>query len=262
MFTAASAGHIRVVVKDDTLGLGARAGRDPNEPTGLDAFKGLLGRLNGKSDAELAADQRKADDIKLARYAAFKWQAVRFVSGGLLAQEKLERLPERESVQQSRAAVETSDSNRNSENDASKVSKKKKKKTSSDSSSDEQSSRSEKRREKKEKKDKKEKKEKKDKKDKKRKRAEEDNDASQKSASETPAPEKESTGLESDSTSVSVVKASRERRPLGRQIVRGRHIAQKKRALMDDKSLNEVITLSDYYEKVFGFEANGSRSSW
>ncbi|GAB1217122.1 telomerase inhibitor [Aspergillus terreus] len=223
MFTAASAGHIRVVVKDDTLGLGARAGRDPNEPTGLDAFKGLLGRLNGKSDAELAADQRKADDIKLARYAAFKWQAVRFVSGGLLAQEKLERLPERESVQQSRAAVETSDSNRNSENDASK------------------SSRSEKRREKKEKKDKKEKKEKKDKKDKKRKRAEEDNDASQKSASETPAPEKESTGLESDSTSVSVVKASRERRPLGRQIVRGRHIAQKKRALMDDKSLNEIF---------------------
>ncbi|KAL4886373.1 hypothetical protein BJY04DRAFT_179039, partial [Aspergillus karnatakaensis] len=89
MFTSASASHIRVIVKDDTLGLGARSKRDLlDEPTGLDAFKGLLGRLNGKSDTELQADQKKREDVKLARYAATKWNAVRFISGGLLAQEK------------------------------------------------------------------------------------------------------------------------------------------------------------------------------
>ncbi|KAF7183215.1 hypothetical protein CNMCM7691_003128 [Aspergillus felis] len=89
LFTTASASHIRVVLKDDTLGLGARPKRDLlDEPTGLDAFKGLLGRLNGKSDTQLEAEQQKRNDAKLARYAATKWQTVRFVSGGLLVQEK------------------------------------------------------------------------------------------------------------------------------------------------------------------------------
>ncbi|OOF93660.1 hypothetical protein ASPCADRAFT_208964, partial [Aspergillus carbonarius ITEM 5010] len=93
MFTAASASHIKVVLKDDTLGLGARPKRDPlDEPTGLDAFKGLLGRLNGKSDADLQIEQQKRDNAKLARYAASKWQTVTFISGGLLAQEKIEAL--------------------------------------------------------------------------------------------------------------------------------------------------------------------------
>jgi Pin2-interacting protein X1 len=36
---------------------------------------------------------------------------------------------------------------------------------------------------------------------------------------------------------------SRERQPLGRRIFRSRHIEQKKRALMDDKSLNEVFII-------------------
>ncbi|KAJ8194998.1 hypothetical protein LV164_003085 [Aspergillus fumigatus] len=89
LFTTASASHIRVVLKDDTLGLGARPKRDLLDgPTGLDAFKGLLGRLNGKSDTQLEAEQQKRDDAKLARYAATKWQTVRFISGGLLVQEK------------------------------------------------------------------------------------------------------------------------------------------------------------------------------
>ncbi|KAJ5674855.1 Protein pxr1 [Penicillium maclennaniae] len=92
--TSASTSHIKVTLKDDNLGLGARAGRE-GEPTGLDAFKGLLGRLNGKSEGELKQDERKREDVKLARYVAMKFPEVRFVRGGLLVQEKLEALPKK-----------------------------------------------------------------------------------------------------------------------------------------------------------------------
>ncbi|KAI5287818.1 telomerase inhibitor, partial [Ascosphaera acerosa] len=66
-FTAASHSHIRVARKEDNLGLGARARRplEDDEPTGLDAFQAMLGRLNGKSDAELLKEQRKVEDRKL-----------------------------------------------------------------------------------------------------------------------------------------------------------------------------------------------------
>src|ERR1700712_2746618 len=78
MLTAASASHIKVTLKDDTLGLGARLGRQ-GEQTGLDAFKGLLGRLNGKSDEELKKDERKLEVVRLARYCSLKFPEVRFV---------------------------------------------------------------------------------------------------------------------------------------------------------------------------------------
>ncbi|KAL4993670.1 hypothetical protein BDV10DRAFT_178613, partial [Aspergillus recurvatus] len=162
MFTAASASHIRVIVKDDTLGLGARSKRDLlDEPTGLDAFKGLLGRLNGKSDAELQADQRKRDDVKLARYAATKWQAVRFISGGLLAQEKDEstETPKRTSemgVKDANLADGNCADNKTGVIDAFKVSKPKDRRDNDDK---------EKNKKEKERKDGKDKKDKKDKKD-------------------------------------------------------------------------------------------------
>ena len=54
-YTAANASHIRVLLKDDNLGLGARrsggsgAGGGANAETfGLSQLAGLLGRLNGK----------------------------------------------------------------------------------------------------------------------------------------------------------------------------------------------------------------------
>ncbi|KAL3477831.1 hypothetical protein BJX99DRAFT_225392 [Aspergillus californicus] len=231
MFTSASASHIRVIVKDDTLGLGARSKGDPlGEPTGLDAFKGLLGRLNGKSDTELQADQRKRDDVKLARYAATKWQAVRFVSAGLLNQEK----------------VDDPQEDQGSSIEAQKLfqSEEETKGTKPGDSDDDQPEglKSSKRQNKTNKKDKKEKKEKKGKKGGKRKRAE------QQVSDNSFPPKQSSEGCPSKSKvkepTLSVAKPSTiERRPLGRHMIRGRHIAQKKKALLDDKSLNEIFMI-------------------
>jgi hypothetical protein len=240
MFTAASASHIRVVIKDDTLGLGARVKRNPlDEPTGLDAFKGLLGRLNGKSDADLAAEQRKREDAKLARYAATKWHTVRFISGGLLAQEKLV-ISERE-LQDAQHDLEPDQ--RGIRNDTSCATESNLSTTPTEeklscAQLSEETSKSEKRHYKKDK----EKKDKKAKKAEKRKRIEGCNSAD----SECMDTEALGTSLEvivneTRNAAPPVSKAlSKERRPMGRHVFRGRHIEQKKRALLDDKSLNEV----------------------
>lgn len=224
MLTAASASHIKVTLKDDTLGLGARIGRETQQ-TGLDAFKGLLGRLNGKSEVELKKDERKRDDVRLARYAALKFPEVRFVRGGLLEQEKETEIPsptpegatpkKSKLDKKSRTKSKENDETSSSESDAparksKSKSKSKKKKSRSRDETDGNDSSSE---------------SKKKKKSKKRKAESEPTD-------------------ESDQTSEPPVKAvatiSKERRPMGRGFTRSRYIAQKKRAIMDDKSLNEV----------------------
>ncbi|PWY67659.1 hypothetical protein BO83DRAFT_342539 [Aspergillus eucalypticola CBS 122712] len=234
MFTQASASHIKVVLKDDTLGLGARPKRDPlNEPTGLDAFKGLLGRLNGKSDADLQVEQQKRDNVKLARYAATKWQAVTFISGGLLAQEKMTPivtkepqgtekdkpedrlsapLPAPDKDQVSSDGVEGS-SNLGDQSDHQSIKKKKSKSKSH-----------------------------REKKDRKRKHTDgpestDSGDTNKKSAEE----KSKATRDDEESSSTASKGPSRERRPMGRHVFRGRHIAQKKAALMDEKSLNEIF---------------------
>ncbi|RMD43909.1 hypothetical protein DV735_g1176, partial [Chaetothyriales sp. CBS 134920] len=70
-----AAAKVGVVVKDDTLGLGAqlRSKDVAHQKTGLDAFQGLLGRLNAKDEAELAAVERREDDRKLEMYAKGRW---------------------------------------------------------------------------------------------------------------------------------------------------------------------------------------------
>jgi Pin2-interacting protein X1 len=230
--TSASISHIKVTLKDDNLGLGARVGRE-GQPTGLDAFKGLLGRLNGKSDVELQVEQRKRDDVQLARYVALKFQEVRFVRGGLLTQEKLQRLPETPKEEQANKKTETTSSDENTESATEKSSKSKSKSKSSKKSSKKTRSQSDEA-------DSSSSDKKKKKKSKKRK-AEEDDDESEittKRRASTPE-DKPSTQSKPQMPTVPAVTLG-ERRPIGRQVFRGRHIAQKKRALMDDKSLNEV----------------------
>ncbi|KAG7007141.1 hypothetical protein G7Y79_00011g030390 [Physcia stellaris] len=85
--------YIRVALKDDTLGLGAKSGVNL-PPTGLDAFQGLLGRLNGKQEDELEKEQRTRDDLRRAVYTENKWGALRFVSGGFLVGDKIEEAVE------------------------------------------------------------------------------------------------------------------------------------------------------------------------
>ncbi|KAF7585947.1 telomerase inhibitor [Aspergillus hancockii] len=244
MFTAASASHIRVVIKDDTLGLGARAKRNPlDEPTGLDAFKGLLGRLNGKSDADLAAEQRKREDAKLARYAATKWHAVSFISGGLLAQEKLVSLAQRElqGTQHTTPSDQRGVDLQGNKNDTSfavdiDLSKTPKEEQISSVQLSEEAPKSKKRRDKKDK-------DMKDRKAKKRKHIEDcnstDSESLDKEALEIGV---EVTASKPRDAAALVSKAlSKERRPMGRNVFRSRHIEQKKKALLDDKSLNEIF---------------------
>ncbi|KUJ22795.1 uncharacterized protein LY89DRAFT_664584 [Mollisia scopiformis] len=92
--TAANASHIRVSIKDDNLGLGAKIGSGVGhgECTGLDAFKNLLGRLNGKDEDELEKEQKSRDDLRIAIYTERKWGSTRFVSGGFLIGDKIQHL--------------------------------------------------------------------------------------------------------------------------------------------------------------------------
>ena len=90
----ASASFIRVAIKDDNLGLGAKRGPGPGECTGLDAFQGILGRLNGKSDAVLEKEQDSRDNLKRALYTERRWGTLHFVSGGLLVGSRTQKLSE------------------------------------------------------------------------------------------------------------------------------------------------------------------------
>ncbi|KNG84077.1 protein pxr1, partial [Aspergillus nomiae NRRL 13137] len=227
MFTAASASHIRVVVKDDTLGLGARSKRDPlNEPTGLDAFK----------------------DAKIARYAATKWHTVRFISGGLLAQEKLVSLsPPKETPgaqhgshqNQGGLELQKSEKDANTSIEDSTFQVPREEQVSSVSIMEETSRSKSKRY----RKDEQRKKDKKDRKTKKRKHMDEPSatcsEILENVILETSL---KATVTESRDASPPIASvSSKERRPMGRHILRGRHIAQKKKALMDDRSLNEIF---------------------
>ena len=215
-------------------------------PTGLDAFKGLLGRLNGKSDTQLEAEQQKRDDAKLARYAATKWQTVRFISGGLLVQEK-DNATASPASQALRVDFPRKTSSHESENGMFKMEP-------MDSDSQQEGCATTKEEGKKKKK-------------KKSKKREELDMSSRKSREKKPEKRQKKRkisdcdGLDAetaDKTSTKVLVAvandkgtcllasngpstSRERQPMGRRFFRSRHIEQKKRALMDDKSLNEVF---------------------
>lgn len=92
--TSANASHIRVTIKDDNLGLGAKIGSGVGhgECTGLDAFKNLLGRLNGKDEEELEKEQKSREDLKKAIYTEARWGSIRFVQGGFLVGDKIQNL--------------------------------------------------------------------------------------------------------------------------------------------------------------------------
>lgn len=83
-YTAANASHIRILLREENLGLGAQVGKGNADTFGLSLFSGVLGRLNGKSDAELQKLQSAMRDAELRTYQANKHGLMNFVSGGLL----------------------------------------------------------------------------------------------------------------------------------------------------------------------------------
>ena len=91
--SAASASHIRITLKDDNLGLGAKLGaRDDSQTTGLDIYQDLLGRLNGRSTTDLKKNRIHRSNLRSSAYIDQRWGNLRFVHGGLLVGTKLRGL--------------------------------------------------------------------------------------------------------------------------------------------------------------------------
>ncbi|KAI2615650.1 hypothetical protein GGR54DRAFT_612228 [Hypoxylon sp. NC1633] len=93
LHSSASAAPITVLLKDDNLGLGAKPRHKQNaECTGLDVFKDLLGRLNGKSEEVIEKEKEVRSQIKTNMYIERKYGTMRFVSGGLLVGDQIKDL--------------------------------------------------------------------------------------------------------------------------------------------------------------------------
>jgi Pin2-interacting protein X1 len=90
-YTTASSSHIRVLLREDNLGLGAKNGKQDSDRFGLDMFQGLLGRLNGKSEDALEKEAGYRRDLRLKEMVVKRFGATTFVSGGYLVGDKIER---------------------------------------------------------------------------------------------------------------------------------------------------------------------------
>ncbi|RAO74342.1 uncharacterized protein BHQ10_010354 [Talaromyces amestolkiae] len=279
-FTAASASHIRVTLKDDTLGLGARAPTLGNDKVAaIDAFQGLLGRLNGKSDVQLEQEQRKRDDTRLAVYASQKWQAVTFISGGFLVQEKPDdalkpkTIKERGSPNDVIVADQTSsdESGDNSadadsalienegsilqsekaskDTDEKDIKEKRKKKNETEAKKDQSNKKVKKKKVEKERREKKEKREKREKKREKEEKKKGKKGSSKKRRRTEKDVESESSDSSSSDEEVNKktiqqdIISSQAPRPNWRHAIRGRHIQQKRMAIMDERSLGEIFMI-------------------
>ncbi|KAG9245671.1 protein PXR1 [Calycina marina] len=140
-YTAANASHIRVTIKDDNLGLGAKIGSGvgAGECTGLDAFKNILGRLNGKDEDAVEQEQRSRDELRRAIYTERKWGSTRFVRGGFLIGDKIQDLIDGEAerikeldLSELSTSSDSSSSESDSEPTPAEISKKKRKHDSAD----------------------------------------------------------------------------------------------------------------------------------
>ncbi|WPH03831.1 protein pxr1 [Acrodontium crateriforme] len=90
-YTAANASHIRVLLREDNLGIGAQVGGNGRAETfGLATLSGIFGRLNGKTDGEVQKQQEGLRDAELRSYQGMKYGHMNFVYGGLLVGDKME----------------------------------------------------------------------------------------------------------------------------------------------------------------------------
>ncbi|KAK3641366.1 telomerase inhibitor [Elasticomyces elasticus] len=109
-YTAANASHVRVALREDGLGLGAKVGGKSNAETfGLSTLSSIFGRLNGKSDEDLEKQQKNLRDAELRTYQAQKHGFMNFVRGGLLVGDKIEEFPVVKKVEPSIVVVAKND---------------------------------------------------------------------------------------------------------------------------------------------------------
>lgn len=96
----ASLSHVRIAIKDDTLGLRAEYRASQEECRATEIFHDILGRLNGKSMTESEIKKNSA-------FVDQRWGRLRFVSGGLLVGDELKSLSmEKESLKETTATQE------------------------------------------------------------------------------------------------------------------------------------------------------------
>ncbi|EMF10191.1 uncharacterized protein SEPMUDRAFT_135532 [Sphaerulina musiva SO2202] len=89
-YTAANASHIKVMLREENLGIGAKIGTQNAETFGLSMFSGLLGRLNGKEE-DRAVMQKKEETLRDVQLK-LKYGNMNFVSGGMLVGDKMQEV--------------------------------------------------------------------------------------------------------------------------------------------------------------------------
>lgn len=216
--------HIKVSIKDDNVGLGAKLKRkdkkdefDNGECAGLDVFQRILGRLNGKESkiSEELDTQRKQKIIDGKR-------GIHFVKGEVLASTwdpKTHKLRNYSNAKKRKREGDDSEDEDDDDKEDKDSDKKKRKKH------------------KKHKKDKK--KDKKDKKEHKKHKKEEKRLKKEKRAEKTKETKKTSK-LKSSESASNIPDAVNTRLS-----VRSKWIKQKRAALMDSKALNEIFMITN-----------------
>ncbi|KAF1993069.1 hypothetical protein P154DRAFT_549770 [Amniculicola lignicola CBS 123094] len=87
-FTAASHSHVRVVIKENTRGLGAKIGSDKPENFGLAGLESILGRLNGREE-EVKQEQDRLEGLRRKAAIGQKYGFMNFVSAGFLVGDRV-----------------------------------------------------------------------------------------------------------------------------------------------------------------------------
>jgi Pin2-interacting protein X1 len=87
-YTTASSSHIRVFLKDDNLGLGAKRGSERAENFGLAGLESILGRLNG-NEAQVKKEEERLEEIEKRAFVYRKYGMMNFVSAGFLVGDKI-----------------------------------------------------------------------------------------------------------------------------------------------------------------------------
>ncbi|KAI9840983.1 MAG: telomerase inhibitor [Thelocarpon superellum] len=137
--SAASQTYIRVALKDDNLGLGAKVGRGHAEraATGLSAFESILDRLSGKSGEEIERKQEARAEVTRRSYIEQRFGTMTFVRGGMLVGNKIQELKDAEEARlrelarnggEARPATETSTSTEDASPETTTTMKQQKKK--------------------------------------------------------------------------------------------------------------------------------------
>lgn len=216
--------HIKVSIKDDNVGLGAKLKRkdkkdefDNGECAGLDVFQRILGRLNGKESkiSEELDTQRKQKIID------GKW-GIHFVKGEVLASTWDPKTHKLRNYSNAKKRKREGDDSEDEDDD------------------DKEDKESDKKKHKKHKKHKKDKKkDKKDKKEHKKHKKEEKRLKKEKRAEKTKETKKTSK-LKSSESASNIPDAVNTRLS-----VRSKWIKQKRAALMDSKALNEIFMITN-----------------